>query len=279
VKTHRVAIPNHRLISIDAGRITFRYKNYRSGGIAKITSLDAVEVIRRSLLHVLPARLVLIPYFVFLANRNRRTERLPRCQTGATLLSSLDQKARLPPPHSGAADARPVGQRCGPIEYLSRTRSRLFMEELLTTWSFERPRRREWAALVRFRPGTLLQAAARHTNRAFGVECQCPKGESVEEHWRRRVTLQSARNPFLPRGLRPRASIFEPTLLDDAPLCQGSCRLTSIPREFGARETADRDCLGQQCFGKGMGMSPELADVGPGGPRPGASYEGSALAT
>ena len=54
--THRVAISNHRLIANDQRGVTFRYKDYRADGPArlKIMTLAAPEFIRRFLMHVLP---------------------------------------------------------------------------------------------------------------------------------------------------------------------------------------------------------------------------------
>ena len=49
--THRVAIANSRLISMDDDRVAFRWKDYRHGGRTKIMTLDAHEFIRRFLLH------------------------------------------------------------------------------------------------------------------------------------------------------------------------------------------------------------------------------------
>jgi hypothetical protein len=50
---HRVAITNRRIISIENGRIQFRYKDSREK-IWKTISLEAMEFIRRFLQHVLP---------------------------------------------------------------------------------------------------------------------------------------------------------------------------------------------------------------------------------
>jgi hypothetical protein len=50
---HRVAITNGRIISIENGRIQFRYKDSREK-IWKTISLEAMEFIRRLLQHVLP---------------------------------------------------------------------------------------------------------------------------------------------------------------------------------------------------------------------------------
>jgi len=77
--THRVAISNNRLLDIDNGKITFRYKDYRHEGQQSSLTLDAQEFIRRFLLHVLPAGFQRIRYYGFLGNRYRE-EKLARCR-------------------------------------------------------------------------------------------------------------------------------------------------------------------------------------------------------
>jgi hypothetical protein len=77
--THRVAISNSRILSIDDGKVTFQWKDYADGNKTKVMTLDAVEFIRRFLLHILPAGFVRIRQFGFLANRARR-EKLARCR-------------------------------------------------------------------------------------------------------------------------------------------------------------------------------------------------------
>lgn len=52
--THRVAIANSRLISMENDRVGVRWKDYRHGGRTKVMTLDAHELIRRFLLHTLP---------------------------------------------------------------------------------------------------------------------------------------------------------------------------------------------------------------------------------
>jgi hypothetical protein len=52
--THRVAITNRRLLACDDGQVTFRWKDYQRGNRQRLMTLDAVEFIRRFLLHVLP---------------------------------------------------------------------------------------------------------------------------------------------------------------------------------------------------------------------------------
>jgi hypothetical protein len=72
--TQRVAISNHRLRSLEDGRVSFDWKDYAHQGRTAITTLDAVEFIRRFLLHVLPSGLVRIRQFGFLANRIRASK-------------------------------------------------------------------------------------------------------------------------------------------------------------------------------------------------------------
>jgi hypothetical protein len=69
--THRVAITNHRLISLDDDRVSFRWKDYRHHHKTKIMTLDAEEFLRRFLLHVLPDGFRRIRHYGFLANRHR----------------------------------------------------------------------------------------------------------------------------------------------------------------------------------------------------------------
>src|SRR6516165_10490290 len=77
--THRVAISNNRLLDIDHGKVTFRYKDYRHEAQQKTMTLQAEEFIRRFLLHVLPAGFQRIRYYGFLANRYRE-QKLAHCR-------------------------------------------------------------------------------------------------------------------------------------------------------------------------------------------------------
>jgi hypothetical protein len=69
--THRVAISNNRLVSIEGGRVRFRWKDYRDNNRQKTMSLQAGEFIRRFLIHVLPDGFHRIRYFGFLGNCHR----------------------------------------------------------------------------------------------------------------------------------------------------------------------------------------------------------------
>src|SRR5262249_2945990 len=49
--THRVAISNHRLVSREDGRVTFRYKDYADAHRHKTMTLSAEEFLRRFIQH------------------------------------------------------------------------------------------------------------------------------------------------------------------------------------------------------------------------------------
>ena len=72
--THRIAISNHRLVAFDNGRVSFTMKDYTQQGLCKVLSLDAVEFIRRFLLHVLPKGYTRLRHFGLCAARNIRTK-------------------------------------------------------------------------------------------------------------------------------------------------------------------------------------------------------------
>jgi hypothetical protein len=92
--THRVAITNHRLISADAGQVSFRWRDYADNNTEKVMTLEASEFIRRFLLHVLPPGFQRIRYYGFLANC-QRTEKL--AQVRQLLSSSVEMIAASQP--------------------------------------------------------------------------------------------------------------------------------------------------------------------------------------
>jgi hypothetical protein len=70
--THRVAISNNRIVSMQKGAVTFTYRDRADNNKQKRMTLSATEFIRRFLLHVLPDGFVKIRYFGFLAHRNKK---------------------------------------------------------------------------------------------------------------------------------------------------------------------------------------------------------------
>lgn len=67
--THRIALTNNRLVSLDHETVRFRYKDYASGNRRKTMSLEAQEFIRRYLLHVLPKGFMRIRHYGLNGNR------------------------------------------------------------------------------------------------------------------------------------------------------------------------------------------------------------------
>ncbi|MGF6932028.1 hypothetical protein OKW41_001167 [Paraburkholderia sp. UCT70] len=72
--THRVAISSQRLLAFDERGVTFRWKDYRSKGRTRsmAMTLEAGELMRRFLLHVLPGGFHRIGHYGLLANPVRR---------------------------------------------------------------------------------------------------------------------------------------------------------------------------------------------------------------
>ena len=107
--THRVALSNSRLESLENGHVTFHWKDYADQNRTKTMTLDAVEFMRRFLLHVLPRGFVRFRQFGFLANRVRQ-EKLALCRSllnapppvpnpGTPAASDADSKDPDPEPH------------------------------------------------------------------------------------------------------------------------------------------------------------------------------------
>jgi hypothetical protein len=65
--THRVAISNRRIISLENGIVSFSYKDYADNNRQKLMRLPVFEFIRRFMLHIVPAGFRRIRYFGFLA--------------------------------------------------------------------------------------------------------------------------------------------------------------------------------------------------------------------
>ena len=76
--THKIAISNQRICSMQDGKVTFKYRDYRDGNKSKTLTLSACEFIRRYLLHILPSRFVKIRHYGILSTRNKR--RIQRCK-------------------------------------------------------------------------------------------------------------------------------------------------------------------------------------------------------
>ena len=96
--THRVAMSNDSLVSLEEGSVRFRWRDYAHGDRLKTMALPGAEFLQRFLLHVLPAGYVRIRHFGRLANRGR-TAKLARCRA----LLAAAAPAVAPGPESGVA--------------------------------------------------------------------------------------------------------------------------------------------------------------------------------
>jgi hypothetical protein len=72
--THRVAISNHRLVSLAEGKVIFRARDNSRPGQKRLVNITAQEFIRRFLLHVLPPRFVKIRHYGLMAPCNAKTK-------------------------------------------------------------------------------------------------------------------------------------------------------------------------------------------------------------
>lgn len=77
--THKIAISNHRIKSIDDGKVTFQYKDYRKGAQKLEMTLSDQEFIRRFSQHILPKGFVRIRHYGFLSSTWKKS-RLPQLQ-------------------------------------------------------------------------------------------------------------------------------------------------------------------------------------------------------
>src|SRR6201987_466559 len=117
--THRVAISNHRLVSLTDGQVTFRWRDSANHNEQKLLPLSLDEFLCRFLLHILPKGFVRIRNFGFLANR-KRAALLPLC---FQLLGS-EQQPQAEQKHASSIEDCPDLWRCpkcgGPMKVTER---------------------------------------------------------------------------------------------------------------------------------------------------------------
>lgn len=106
--THRVAISNHRIVDMAGGKVSFTVKDYKDDARKKTMTLDAVEFLRRFLLHVLPKGFVRIRHYGLCASRN--------------VNSKLAAARRLLQPPAPDGDASPAATPAAPPTWWERLR-------------------------------------------------------------------------------------------------------------------------------------------------------------
>jgi hypothetical protein len=143
--THRIAISNHRIISVKDGLVTFAYRDYKDGNRVKTVQMTAPGFMRRFLLHVLPYRFVRIRYYGILSHRKKReavqacrefynleqvheeepldwrdiflrvtgrdVSRCPQCNAGTLSLKEIIPYRRYRPPPTADVQLRNIGIR------------------------------------------------------------------------------------------------------------------------------------------------------------------------
>ena len=88
--THRVALSNDRILAVQNSQVTLSYRDRKDGNRKKTIPLEALEFIRRFLLHVLPDGFMRIRHFGFLANRSKK-QTLAQCRNLLKLAPALPQ--------------------------------------------------------------------------------------------------------------------------------------------------------------------------------------------
>jgi hypothetical protein len=104
--THRIAICNRRLVSVDERHVTFRWKDYAHQNRPRTMTLDGAEFLRRFLMHAVPRSFMRIRHFGLFANRVR-TENLATCR----------QLLAMPVPKQIAAESafKPIARPTCPV--------------------------------------------------------------------------------------------------------------------------------------------------------------------
>lgn len=84
----RVAISNSRILKLEDGRVTFKYKDSATDQV-RFCTVSAEEFMRRFLQHVLPERFVKVRYYGLLSPGNRRLLKRAREALGARASGSV----------------------------------------------------------------------------------------------------------------------------------------------------------------------------------------------
>lgn len=77
--THKIAISNARIKSIENNKVSFTIKDYRHGGKKSMCQLSQGEFIRRFALHILPKGFVRIRHYGILSSYHKKTS-IPKLQ-------------------------------------------------------------------------------------------------------------------------------------------------------------------------------------------------------
>lgn len=112
--THRVAISNSRLVSVDESGVTFKYKDYRVDGPERYKTMTVApeEFMRRFLLHVLPKGFHRIRHYGLLARSRTKAATLARARELIELATPVQQQRppmnQVRPPADTEATDKPI---------------------------------------------------------------------------------------------------------------------------------------------------------------------------
>jgi len=113
--THRIAIGNGRLLSMDtkARTVSFGYKDYAAGSQRKVMTLGLDEFMRRFCLHILPEGFVKIRHYGLLGNRGRH-ERIRQARALLPAGTTVVMPATEPSEQTVTDTAGPVAAKSCP---------------------------------------------------------------------------------------------------------------------------------------------------------------------
>ncbi len=123
--THRLAISNHRLLSVDDNHVTFRWQDYAHHSQCRTMTLTLEEFLRRFLPHVLPKGFPRIRYFGWMANRRRR-DLLPLC---SDLLRAPPPADTIAPPTAPESAVWQCPNCQGPMRVVERLTAQQILRE------------------------------------------------------------------------------------------------------------------------------------------------------
>ena len=102
--THKIAISNHRIQSIDNGKVIFSYKDYCDESKVKTMTLSATEFLRRFCIHILPKGFRKIRHYGILSSRKKKKLRelqtnpgVEKAETDAIVYIQPDFKVKICP--------------------------------------------------------------------------------------------------------------------------------------------------------------------------------------
>ena len=91
--THRVAISNERIVKVEEGTVTFKWRDYKDNNKMKEMTLTIQEFIRRFSMHILPPYFMKIRYYGIIGNRGKK-KKLLKCKI--LTRTKIVKKEKLP---------------------------------------------------------------------------------------------------------------------------------------------------------------------------------------